>query len=113
MTEQEQEEHVVDPQRVLKHAAETIARLANLEEFAFLRTEVANKQRRMQESLSSRLMGGEALVSLQRQSDYDRGFVEGMLYPFKVVESAIQRLAEWDSETVEPEEVTDMWSRYG
>lgn len=110
MTEQEQE---VDPERVLRHAAETISRLANLEEFAFLRSAVEDKQRRMQESLSSRLMGGEALESLQRQSDYDRGFVQGMLYPFTVVASATQRLVEWDSKADEPEEVTDMWSRYG
>jgi len=108
-------EHVPDPERVLLHAAETISRLGNLDEFEFLRREVEMKQERMKTTLSGRIMSGESIESLQRQVDYDRGFVDGMLYPFSVVRNAALKLAELDEqrEASEPEEAENMWRNYG
>jgi hypothetical protein len=105
----------VDPERVLLHAAETISRLGRLEEFEFLRHEIVEKQDRMRQALAARVMGGESIEALQRQVDYDRGFVDGMMYPFKVVRGATQKLAELDEsrESSEPEETEDMWKNYG
>jgi hypothetical protein len=105
----------VDSERALLHAAETIARLGNLSEFEFLHHEVEEKQERMKAALSSRMMSGESVATLQRQVDYDRGFVDGMLYPFKVVRGAADKLRQLDEEreSSEPEETTDMWRNYG
>ena len=48
----------------------------------------------MKETLTARMMSGESLDTLQRQIDYDRGFVEGMAYPKAIVEGAVRKTQE-------------------
>lgn len=106
-------EYAREAERRVLHAAETLSRLGHLDEFAFLRAEIEKKRERMADTLASRLMSGEDMVSLQRQVDYDRGFIHGINYPFEVVKGAMERLRKSDTENEEPEEETDEWSRYG
>lgn len=106
-------EQAREQERILLHAAETLTRLGRLDEFSFLLGEIEKKRVRMADSLAARLMSGEDVTVLQRQIDYDRGFITGMLYPFEVVKGATERLKSFDEQNKEPEaDMTDEWSRY-
>jgi hypothetical protein len=102
----------VEKQRVLRRHALLLSALTNTPAFVFLYGEIEKKQVRMSQTLTARLLGGEALDTLQRQIDYDRGFIDGMLYPRQVVEAALRTVAGAREEAEEPEEaVSDGWSR--
>ncbi len=76
-----------------------------------LQAEFEKKKNRMVEALVQRLLGGEDIVALQRQIDYDRGFIDGMNYPERIIAGAEAKMAEVGRES-EPddEEVDDAWA---
>lgn len=103
-----------DSEKALRHRAELLSSLPRAEAFQALADESRRKEQRMIESLMQRLLHGESLDSMQRQIDYDRGFIDGMKYLASAVpagaESRLQRsdLASYEAE--QPEE--DYWN-YG
>jgi hypothetical protein len=104
---------LTESERALRRAADRLAQLSAHPSFIFLLHECEKKRDGMRRSLVARIEGGEDLVAMQRQSDYDRGFIDGMFYVKTVVEKAAEKLEEWDKAGVATEsEETDGWARY-
>jgi hypothetical protein len=100
-------------ERALRHSAQQLVDLLKFPGFHFLQGEVEKKAERMKTALTTRLMGGEEMLSLQRQADYDRGFVAGMRYVAIEVPSGATRTLERLEQGQETEpEPKDGWS-YG
>ena len=102
--------------RILRRHAVLLAALSNTPAFRFLQGELEKKRGRMTQSLTARIMGGESLPNLQRQIDYDRGFVDGMLYPAQIVAGAVNTVTGIEREEVDAttgEEISeDGWPGY-
>jgi hypothetical protein len=103
-----------EAQRVLRRAAERLAGLQKHPSFTLLTEKIEEKRVRMRDSLTARLMGGEPTQLLQRQIDYDRGFIDGALYGKAIVDNAVRDLEEWEAgeAVTETEEGTDGWPGY-
>jgi hypothetical protein len=102
----------VDAQRQLRRIAERLGSLQTHPGFTLLVEEIEKKRMRMRESLTARLMGGEDVAAMQRQADYDRGFIAGAVYGKLVVDAAVRRVQEWEAgaAVTEPEEDKDGWA---
>lgn len=102
--------------RILRRHAVLLAALARTPAFTFLFDEVEKKRGRIKAAITSRLMGGEGMDTLQRQIDYDRGFIDGMAYPRQVVEGAVKTVEGIEREEVETttgeERSEDGWPGY-
>ena len=96
--------------RALRHRAEQLASLKKVEAFQFLAGEVQKKRGRMAEQLAAMILNGTEEVP-QRQVDWNRGFIAGMLYVTENVISGAERKLEKDSEP-EDELEEDNWSGY-
>lgn len=85
---------VIQPtEKALRHRAELLASLKRVEAFLFLAGEAEKKGVAMRELVAQRVMSGEPLDVLQRQTDYDRGFVAGMRYITRDVIEGAERTA--------------------
>ena len=93
----------------LRRNAEKLVPLRRVDAFAFLLTRLERKKERMVESLVQRVLSDGDLTKLQRQMDYDRGFIDGMNYPERILASAAAMLAQPESEP-DDEEVEDLWA---
>jgi hypothetical protein len=97
--------------RAIRHRAELLATLPKVEAFAALTQECERKERRMTEALMQRLLSGESLDVLQRQIDYDRGWIDAMRYITHAIPAGAERMLERQTQSLnesEPEE--DFWS---
>jgi len=102
---------ITPEERSVRRRADLIATLPRVEGFQILTEEMEYKRLRMEKTLMARVMAddmsGEAL---QRQADYDRGFVAGMRYAvLDVPQSAARKVASGDLHEDEPGEVEDRW----
>ena len=90
---------------------ERSSKLPRIEGFQFLTEEMELKRQRKAKTLMARVMADEVSgEALQRQADYDRGFVDGMRYAVvEVPKGADRRLARQDA-TEPEEEVDDRWA---
>jgi hypothetical protein len=104
-----------EAERQLRRIAERLGSLQTHPGFTLLVEEINKKRARMKETLTSRLMGGEDVAQMQRQADYDRGFIDGAMYSKTVVDAAARKMKDWDEgqAVTEPEEATDGWAGYG
>jgi hypothetical protein len=100
----------IDPQRQLRRIAEHLASLGKLPAFEYLIAETARKGERMKAALVAQMMNGMDFSPLQRQADYDRGFIEGMKYIEAVVTGAQNTLAKLDQGEEPDEPDVDRWS---
>lgn len=97
--------------KALRHRAEQLSLLAGVEAFRVLITETGKKKSRMVEALMQRVLAGESLESIQRQVDYDRGWIDGMKYAVEGIPSgAARKLQQLDQGVDEPEPEQDIWS---
>lgn len=100
-----------ESRRKLRHRAEQLALLAGVEAFKTLVAETERKSERMIEVFTKRLLSGESLESMQRQIDYDRGFMDGMRCAVKEIPSGAARtLQRLDQGVEDPEPEQDFWS---
>lgn len=97
-------------ERALRRTAEQLATLAKVGSFQYLVKELEKKAEQMKATLVALMMNGEDFKRLQRQSDYERGYIDGMKYVSAVVAGAENKLRQLDQgeEPDEPEE--DRWS---
>jgi hypothetical protein len=100
-------------ERALRHGAQQLVDLLKVPGFHFLQGEVEKKAERMMAELSARLMGGEEMVTLQRDVDRARGFIAGMRYvAVEVPKGATRTLERLEQEPETESEPKDGWS-YG
>jgi hypothetical protein len=101
-----------ETQRAFLRRADALSKLPLIPGFKMLVEEMENKRQRMQRTLMSRVMAeGMTGDAIQRQADYDRGFVDGMRYAVvEVPHGAEIRLARQDASEPEEEEVEDLWA---
>jgi hypothetical protein len=101
-----------ETQRAFLRRADALSKLPLIEGFRFLVEEMESKRRRMERTLLSRVMAdGMSGEGIQRQADYDRGFVDGMRYAVvDVPHGAEVRLAKQDASEPDEEEVEDLWA---
>jgi hypothetical protein len=104
----EQPTEIIRPEHQHRREAERLAALQNHPSFRLLIDRIENKRHRMLGLLVDKVQGGEALGLVQRQVDYNRGFIDGALYGKSVVDNAARELAT-GQETSEPEEELDGW----
>jgi len=102
----------VPDDRTLRRRAEQLSTLDASPGFVFMNEEIDKKAAKMRDALAARLIAGEEVAQLQRQADYDRGFVDGMCYPREVVKGAVNTMRRLDQQLAEPPEPTDEWSRH-
>lgn len=101
-------------ERALRHRAEQLASLLQIDAFQALIRSANEKADRMRNALFSQVMLGVSLESNQRQIDYDRGFIDGMKYiSERVPAAALSKLERNEfGEEPETENTEDRWS-YG
>jgi hypothetical protein len=80
--------------------------LAQLEEL------VAREQARRSARLTAQWLEGGEMTVLQRQADFDRGFIQGMKFPGDKVREAAARLRRVERREATIEEQVDEWSSY-
>ena len=89
-------------ERAVRHRAEQIASLANMDAFQALRRHLASEQEKIEADLLAMLKGKAPLD--QRNVDRAAGFIEGMHYIDVVVGVAVKKVESYDSmATPEPE----------
>jgi len=99
-------------ERTLRHRAEMIVRLLSIDGFDVLVEEMEKKRLRMERALMGRVMAeGMSGEALQRQADYDRGFVAGMRYAvIAVPEDAVRVVQRGERPAEMEEEAEDIWA---
>lgn len=98
-------------ERTVRLRAEALALLPNVESFQILTEECERQRQRMERTLIARVMAeGMSGDAIQRQADYNRGYVDGMRYAvIKAPEAAIRMLQRDEIREVD-EEVEDRWA---
>ena len=98
-------------ERSARLRAEALALLPNVESFQVLTEECERQRRRMERTLIARVMAeGMSGDAIQRQADYNRGYVDGMRYAvIKAPEAAIRMLQHNEIREID-EEVEDRWA---
>lgn len=100
-----------ESERAYRHRTELVASLRGIEAFSMLGKVAQKKEEGIRKFWTARIERGEDLVALQRQFDYDRGWIDAMKYLTELVPAGAARtLATLDrgEEPDEPEE--DYWN---
>jgi len=100
----------VASERARRHRAGQIAALGKTNPFQALREEVKEEAERVRARLHGRLLDTGIMASdLQRQADYDRGYVDGMNYATVSVITRAERALERE-QPPEEEPQKDRWA---